>query len=61
VDSEDWYDDLCPGCADATDGDWFCNVCGRRGNFETMGGDGDSDPECCEVLCRRIDPDDPTE
>jgi hypothetical protein len=54
--SEDWYDDLCPGCADATDGGFECPRCGRRGSFEDMGGNGSSDPLCCGQLCRRACP-----
>jgi hypothetical protein len=47
--SEDWYDNLCPSCADQTDGQWICRVCGRRGTFESMGGDGITDPDCRHV------------
>jgi hypothetical protein len=53
----DWYGDLCPTCADRTDGEWVCKSCGRRGSFEAMGGDGPSDPICCGRNCNRIDPD----
>jgi hypothetical protein len=55
-DSGDWYDDLCPACADRTDGDWICRVCARRGSFESMGGSGASDPNCCNAPCRHLAP-----
>ena len=53
-DSGDWYGDLCPECADTTDGDWICSICGTRGDFETMGGRGTRDPICCGNPCERI-------
>lgn len=56
-DSGDWFDDLCPGCADKTDGDWHCRSCNRHGSFEAMGGDGATNPICCGVPCQHIDPD----
>jgi hypothetical protein len=58
ADSGDWYGDLCPECADATDGDWICPRCGARGDFESMGGSGAGDPECCGNPCERIVDDD---
>ena len=57
----DWYGDLCPECADETDCDWICFVCGKSGPFEDMGGDGADDPECCGVPCRRVDDDEGAE
>ncbi len=53
--SEDWYDKLCPGCADATDGEWYCSICCNSGLFEQMGGSGTDDPQCCGVLCLKED------
>jgi hypothetical protein len=56
----DWHGELCPTCADETDGDWACSVCGRRGTFEAMGGDGAANPICCQAPCQRLlDADDP--
>lgn len=55
--SGDWYGDLCPKCADATDGDWVCQVCGREGRFEEMGGHESENPECCGRPCEHLDPD----
>lgn len=52
--SGDWYGDLCPSCADQTDGDWVCLCCERIGNFEAMGGDGADNPRCCGVPCIRV-------
>jgi hypothetical protein len=52
--SSEWWLDLCPECADATEGDWRCQRCGKHGDFEETGGDGDQDPECCGVPCIRI-------
>ena len=60
-DSEDWYDYLCPSCADETDCDWVCRVCGRSGTFEAMGGDGADNPACCETPCERCADDDAPE
>lgn len=51
----DWHLGLCPTCADATDGDWYCRRCGRRDAFEAMGGTATDDPECCGEPCRRVD------
>jgi hypothetical protein len=59
--SGDWYDDLCPGCADETDCDWRCRSCGQQRSFEVMGGEGATNPVCCGVPCHRIDPDESTE
>jgi hypothetical protein len=52
--SGDWYGDLCPGCADKTEGEWVCARCGRRGDFEAMGGSGVTIPKCCGSPCKRI-------
>jgi hypothetical protein len=52
--SGDWYGDLCPECADATEGQWLCRRCKRRGNFEEMGGDGATNPSCCGSACKRV-------
>ena len=60
-DSGDWYGDLCPGCADETDGEWVCSKCGCRGAFEAMDGDGVMNPVCCGVPCQQVDPDDSAE
>jgi hypothetical protein len=51
---DDWFGDLCPTCADRTDGDWVCRTCGQSGSFEDMGGDGAVGPECCGVPCKRV-------
>jgi hypothetical protein len=51
----DWYSNLCPACADKTDGTWSCRRCGRSGDFEAMGGAGEADPVCCGSACERID------
>jgi hypothetical protein len=51
--SNDWYGDLCPGCADATDGNWRCRRCARIGNFEEMDGFGPNNPKCCGLVCKR--------
>lgn len=59
ADSADWYDDLCPSCADETDGFWVCVVCGRRGLFEDMAGDGARKPVCCGAACEHEDFDGP--
>jgi hypothetical protein len=59
--SGDWYGDLCPECADQTDGDWVCNKCGCRGTFEEMGGEGAANPVCCGFSCKRVDPDESDE
>ena len=52
--SGDWYGDLCPSCADRTEGAWVCKKCGRQGDFETMGGSGSVDPVCCGSPCKHI-------
>jgi hypothetical protein len=52
--SSDWYGDLCPGCADKTEGQWVCARCARKGDFEAMGGSGATNPKCCGVRCKRI-------
>jgi hypothetical protein len=57
---DDWYGDLCPECADQTDGEWVCRACGRRGSFEAMGGNGGADPICCASPCHRTNADGPT-
>lgn len=57
--SDDWYGELCPVCADQTDGEWACRSCGRRGTFEDMGGDGANDPVCCGNGCQRVDAGEP--
>jgi hypothetical protein len=49
--SGDWYGDLCPPCADRTEGDWICEFCGRHGSFEVMGGSRADDPNCCGRSC----------
>lgn len=49
--SGDWYGELCPDCADATDGDWICLICNARGTFEEMAGSGDMNPSCCGSPC----------
>jgi hypothetical protein len=54
---DDWYGDLCPGCADESDGHWVCRNCGRHDTFEVMGGDGATNPECCGIPCLHVDPD----
>lgn len=59
--SGDWYVDLCPGCADETDGTWTCQKCGRYGNFEEMGANGVENPVCCGLPCECEDPDDETQ
>jgi hypothetical protein len=59
--SGDWYDVLCPECADRTEGDWVCPTCGRSGSFETMGGDGAANPDCCGTPSEHVDPDEATE
>ena len=51
----DWFGDLCPGCADRTEGRWSCDVCGRFGDFEAMGGNGKINPACCGFPCSRDD------
>jgi hypothetical protein len=51
--SEDWFGTLCPECADGTEGEWMCRVCGRKGDFETMGGCGAVDPMCCGAPCEQ--------
>jgi hypothetical protein len=55
--SGEWYRDFCPECADKTDGDWVCRHCGRRGNFEDLGGSGKTNPSCCGSPCKHIKPD----
>jgi hypothetical protein len=50
--SGEWYGDLCPKCADKTEGEWVCKECGRHGDFETMGGTGSIDPVCCGSPCK---------
>lgn len=52
--SGDWYLDLCPACADETEGKWICRYCKREGSFEEMGGDGALNPICCGSLCDQI-------
>lgn len=52
--SGDWYLDLCPDCADETEGKWVCCYCNRHGDFEEMGGEGAIDPNCCGSPCRHI-------
>jgi hypothetical protein len=52
--SDDWHLDLCPACADNTDGNWGCVRCGRCGTFEAMHGDGSHDPVCCGLTCRYV-------
>jgi hypothetical protein len=52
--SGEWYGDLCPECADATEGDWVCQLCDRRGNFETMGGHEARNPISCASPCEQI-------
>jgi hypothetical protein len=52
--SGDWYGDLCPRCADQTEGEWVCKKCGRHGDFDTMGGSGSVDPVCCGSPCKHI-------
>lgn len=47
----DWFCGLCPSCADRTEGEWACRQCGHHGDFETMGGEGAEDPECCGSPC----------
>jgi hypothetical protein len=50
--SGDWFADLCPECADRTQGEWVCEQCGRHGDFETMGGSGAINPVCCGAPCK---------
>jgi hypothetical protein len=50
--SGDWFADLCPECADKTQGEWVCEECGRHGDFETMGGSGSINPVCCGAPCK---------
>ncbi len=52
--SGEWYGGLCPECADETEGTWICRVCGQRGNFEFMGGDGANEPTCCSSHCEYL-------
>jgi hypothetical protein len=52
--SGEWYGDLCPECADETDGEWVCRYCARSGNFEEMGGSGAISPICCGSVCDHI-------
>jgi hypothetical protein len=52
--SGDWYRDLCPDCADKTEGEWVCRHCNRYGNFEEMGGNGAVNPSCCGSRCKHI-------
>lgn len=52
--SGDWYGDLCPECADETDGDWVCLCCIRHGNFEEMGDSGAMNPTCCGSTCEHV-------
>jgi len=52
--SGEWYRDLCPACADETEGKWVCRYCKREGNFEEMGGSGVMNPICCGSLCDQI-------
>jgi hypothetical protein len=54
--SADWYDGLCPSCADKTEGEWVCARCDSRGSFEQMGGSGVSDPTCCGFPCDHAPP-----
>jgi len=54
ADSGDWYGELCPECADATEGVWICLHCGREGNFEDMVANDNADPECCGSPCNRV-------
>jgi hypothetical protein len=49
----DWFGDLCPECADETEGVWICRACGRRGDFEAMGGSGAENPWCCGAFCQQ--------
>jgi hypothetical protein len=58
-DSGDWYGDLCPSCADETEGKWVCRYCKRQGSFEEMGGSGALNPICCGSLCDQIKRDSP--
>jgi hypothetical protein len=57
--SSESYGELCPDCADATDGDWVCRLCGNRGSFEIMGGSGAHDPVCCGWPCKHINSESP--
>src|SRR5437016_7129766 len=50
----EWYRDLCPACADETEGKWVCHYCKREGNFEEMGGSGATNPNCCGALCNQV-------
>lgn len=52
--SGDWYGDLCPECADKTEGAWTCRICGRQDNFEAMGGGSATNPSCCGSTCIQI-------
>jgi hypothetical protein len=52
--SGEWYGDLCPECADNTEGDWVCRFCNRRGDFEEMGGSGARNPNCCGSPCNHV-------
>jgi hypothetical protein len=49
--SDDWHLGLYPECADQTEGDGVCRRCSRHGAFEMMGGDGKTDPTCCDLPC----------
>ena len=50
----EWYRDLCPACADETEGKWVCRYCKREGNFEEMGGGGTMNPICCGSVCDQV-------
>lgn len=50
----EWYGELCPRCADNTEGDWVCHHCGRRGKFQLMGGNVRENPICCGSPCQQI-------